>query len=211
MLRNTIARILKGKGYEICRLNPNESQDPLAESFNYKEFQVIRGLSAPSQLSLDEARFLAELVHHSDRERPIIEIGTLFGWSTLVMTLEKATEQRLITVDNYSWNPLGLSPDAHYMATKRALVEAVAKYNVEQVRMDKNAFYESYSGSRPTLFFCDANHSYEETLRDLKWARAIGVDVICGDDYHPQNFPGVARAVAEMGGPRMLVDELFVL
>ena len=49
------------------------------------------------QISLIEARALGGLVRGADPERPIIEIGTLFGWSTLVMTLSKADDQEVIS------------------------------------------------------------------------------------------------------------------
>jgi predicted O-methyltransferase YrrM len=50
------------------------------------------------------------LVQQSDPIRPIIEIGTLFGWSTLLICLFKDPGQKRITVDNHSWNPLGITP-----------------------------------------------------------------------------------------------------
>ena len=56
---------------------------------------------------------------------PIIEIGTLFGRSTLVIAANKALERKLITVDNYSWNPIGLDADTHYRITKNLLSETI--------------------------------------------------------------------------------------
>jgi hypothetical protein len=196
----------------LCRLNDTEKGlVPSGALFNYKEVQLFKAIAAPSQLSLDEARLLADLVRNSDPQRPIIEIGTLFGWSTRVMAVAKPKEQELITVDNYSWNPHGMSSDAHYRATRMALSDAIANHNIRQVRMSKDEFYAQYSGPTPSLFFCDADHSYEATLADLKWARSRGADVICGDDYSPEQFPGVVRAVEEMGGARQLVEGFFVL
>ncbi len=199
-------------GWELCRLNETEkARVPEGANFNYKEVQLYKAIAAPSQLSLDEARLLTELVRNADPSRPIIEIGTLFGWSTRVMAIAKPKEQELITVDNYSWNPHGMSAEAHYQATRMALSDAISDHNVRQVRMSKDEFYAQYTGPRPSLFFCDADHSYEATLADLQWARRCGADVICGDDYAPEQFPGVVKAVEEMGGARRLVDGLFVL
>lgn len=200
-------------GYELCRLSETEQifKNEFDLNFDYKDFQLIRGLAVKSQLSIEEARFLAELVRSSDPSRPIIEIGTLFGWSTLVITLFKPKNQPLITVDNYSWNPLGMTSDAHYTATRLRLAEAVKHYNVQQIKMDKDDFYRQYTGEKPALFFCDANHGYEETLADLQWAKQIGADIICGDDYAPIKFPGVIRAVNEVGGAKKIVDELFLI
>jgi len=200
-------------GYELCRLNKPEQtlKNEFDLNFDYKNFQLIRALAVRSQLSIEEANFLAELVRSSDPTRPIIEIGTLFGWSTLVITLFKHQNQPLITVDNYSWNPLGMTPDAHYTATRLRLAEAGKHYNVQQIKMDKDDFYKQYSGEKPALFFCDADHGYEETLADLQWAKKVGADIVCGDDYAPDKFPGVVRAVNESGGAQKVVDELFLL
>src|SRR5258705_314674 len=75
----------------------------------------------------------------------------------------------------------------------------------------KFEFYRCYRGGQPGLFFCDADHDYEPTLHDLTWARTIGAKIICGHDYDPVRFPGVVRAVKELGGPSELVGSLFVL
>jgi predicted O-methyltransferase YrrM len=181
------------------------------ESLNYKDLQVARALAAPGHITVEEARFLGELTRRSDPTKPIIEIGTLFGFSTLVMVQHKAASQRLITVDNYSWNPLGIAPEAHRIATRTVLREACERWNVDLVAQDKDRFYETYSGETPSLFFCDADHSYEATLKDLMWAKARGCSIICGHDYHPVKHAGVSQAVQELGGPRELHGSLFVL
>lgn len=199
-------------GYELCRLNARERAElPPGLPLNYKEFQLQRAIGAPGQLSVDEVRFLGELVRRSDPSRPIIEIGTLFGWSTLVISMFKPKGQRLITVDNYSWNPLGMSAEAHFYATTQALRQVVADHNVVQLRVDKDEFFKGYRDAKPALFFCDADHKYEATKADLLWARSVGADIICGDDYRPGHHHGVVKAVDELGGPRELVDELFGL
>ena len=75
-------------GYEMCRLSPEEITTlPTGLPMNFKEAQVYRGLTASGQISLREARFLMALVGRSDPSRPIVEVGTLYGHSTLVMCL----------------------------------------------------------------------------------------------------------------------------
>jgi predicted O-methyltransferase YrrM len=44
---------------------------------------------------------------------PIIELGTLFGHTSLLLTTVKDDEQELLTVDNYSWNPFMMPADDH--------------------------------------------------------------------------------------------------
>jgi predicted O-methyltransferase YrrM len=162
------------------------------------------------QIHLDEARFLGDLVAGLSSEGPIVEIGTLFGFSTRVMVLRKSPGRELITVDDYSWNPLGLPADVHRRCTADALAEAVREHNVRIVCRDKADFYADYSDGPPSLVFLDAVHSYEQTRADLAWARRIGASVICAHDYGPAH-PGVRQAVDEAGGPKQLVRTLAVV
>lgn len=212
IFKQQIKGALKARGYELCQLYDEEKREvPMHAQFTYKEAQCYRAMGNMGQLSLVESRLLGELVAASDPERPIIEIGTLFGFSTTVMTLSKVPSQRLLTVDNYSWNPLGLTPEAHFQTTSNRLKEAVARFGVEIVRQDKNEFYRTYKGPPPALFFCDADHSYEATKADLLWAKSVGATVICGDDYDHAYQLGTKQAVDELGGPRQLAGGLFVL
>ena len=212
MLKSVAKRVLKHYGFEICRLYDSERAQLLPNAeFDYREAQCYRALDNRGQISIVEARALGALVRSSDPSRPIVEIGTLFGFSTLVMTMFKAPTQRLITVDNYSWNPLGLRPEVHYQLTHNRLQEAIAQHGVEQLRMGKDEFYKTYSGPPPALFFCDADHSYEATRDDIEWAKSVGATIICGDDYDHPIQRGTAQAVDQLGGPKQLHGGLFVL
>jgi len=211
-MKKLIKSFFQSFGYEICQLYPSERAEvPQHAEFSFREAQAYRALGNMGQLSIEEARLLSELVRQSDPSRPIIEIGTLFGFSTTVMVLAKRPEQRLITVDNFSWNPLGISTKAHFSITSNRLTEAVAHHHVEITRSCKDEFYKSYRGPAPALFFCDADHSYEATKADIQWARSVGASIICGDDYDHPRDKGTAQAVDELGGPRQLAGGLFVM
>lgn len=216
-MKNAIHALVRLTGYELCRLNGSEQElqrswPTNGQRLSYKDHQLIKGMSAPGHISIEEARFLGDLVRSPAPTDVIIEIGTLFGFSTLVMALAKDAQQPLITVDNYSWNPVGMTPTAHRIATQSILEEAQLSWNVQIVAADKEEFFRSFDRSRPVgLFFCDADHRYEATKADLLWAREIGAKVICGHDYHHERHADVARAVDELGGPRRLVGSLFVL
>jgi hypothetical protein len=207
--RSAVRRLAAALGVPLCATDPADLA-ALAPGRSCADLHALRALCPPGQLSLAEARLLGELVATCPAPRPIIEIGTLFGWSTLVIALFKAPAQPLITVDNYSWNSLGLSPEGHREATERVLGEAIERFAVRRVVSDKTAFFAGYDGPPPALVFCDAVHTYEATRADLEWARRVGAEIICGDDYEPR-FEGVMRAVDELGGPRRLVDGFFVL
>lgn len=211
-MKDLVKGIIRRNGYEICRLYESERAEvPMHTKFSYREAQCYRALGNMGQLSLLESRLLGDIVRASDPMRPIIEIGTLFGFSTTVITLFKAPSQPLITVDNYSWNPLGISADAHYAATSNRLAEAVSKHAVQIVRMNKDEFYRTYSGPPPAVFFCDADHSYEAAKADILWAKSVGATVVCGDDYDHPYQRGTAQAVDELGGPKQLAGGLFVM
>lgn len=180
-------------------------------NLSFRDFLVEEALLPKGEISLFEAIFLGNLVRNLEDDGPIIEIGTLFGRSTLVMATQKSIEINLVTVDNYSWNPLGISTEAHFRITQKILLEAKRKLNVHQIKSDKKEFYRTYQDGSPTLVFLDAVHTYEETKEDILWAKHSKTKIICGHDYHKQNHPGVVRAVDELGGPKKLVETLWVL
>ncbi len=179
---------------------------PEAALFHY-------AVNAPGQISLAEQRFLAATVAGLEDPGPIIEIGTLFGRSTIAMAAAKSAERLLLTVDNYSWNPYDFDPKDHFGITKRVLEEACRDWNVVQVRADKDAFYASYLAegqAPPAMVFLDADHSAEATFADIEWAKAAGARMIVGHDYAP-TCPGVIEAVDRAGGVRDLSGSIWVL
>ncbi len=210
-MKGAARSIMKWFDFEPCRLSAAEMEAiPPGLPVNYKEAQIYRALSARGQISMEEARFLCELVRNTDPTRPIVEIGTLYGFSTLIMCTAKVPEQKLYSVDNFSWNSLGISSAVHYAATRDRLAECVDRYGVELVNSSAQAFYESYAGPPPSLFFCDADHTYEAVKADIAWARGVGSAIICGDDYAPEHH-GVRKAVDECGGPAQIRGGLWVL
>jgi hypothetical protein len=168
--------------------------------------EVFRGT-----VSDHETALLRALVLRANRlPGPIVEIGTLFGLTTIKLALWKAPGEAVITVDDYSWNPWGLPREAHRDLTTRILEYVVMTGHVRQVEADKECFYETYSGPPPSLVFLDAVHDYENTRLDILWARRVRARIISGHDYANQ-FPGVQQAVDEAGGPRALCGSLWTL
>ena len=148
----------------------------------------------------EEQPLLRELVEAANSlPGPIVEIGTLFGSTTTLLALWKSPRKRIITVDNYSWNPWDLSPSVHRALTHQVLHYLTAKGEVEVVSQDKQEFFDRYSGEPPALVFLDADHRYEATKTDIRWAKRVGAAIICGHDY-ADHCPGVGRAVEEEGG-----------
>ncbi len=159
----------------------------------------------------DELSLLRTLVREvTDVSGPIIEIGTLIGVTTTEIALADAGCHEIITVDNYCWNPWLLKTETHAATTAQMLRYLVATNRVQRVEMDKQKYFEQYSGPAPSLVFLDAWHTYDETKKDILWAKSVGAAVISGHDYCAE-FEGVVKVVDEFGGPKRLAGRLWVL
>ena len=180
--------------------------------FQKKFFQMmLLPFATKGQISLEEAIFLAELTREARGEGPIVEVGTLFGSSTKVILLNKAPQQPLLAVDIFNWNPAHLTPEQHYRVTTLGLQAFAGDASgLRIVKIDKNEFYRTYKGPTPALVFLDADHSYEETRKDIEWAKMSGAPIICGHDYS-ETWPGVMKAVDEAGRASKICGSLWRL
>jgi len=204
-VRKALRRILERVGIQVFPVKPGRT-------LVWRD-QAVEEVLAPcfGEITLSEARYLGALVASLDVAGPIVEIGTLFGWSTRVLCLFKDVERDLITVDRYSWNPYQLTPEQHFRVSQSVLREAVETFRVRQLRMDKGEFFRTYEGPPPAMVFLDAGHSYESTKEDLDWATSVSAHVVCGHDYDAAQWPGVVRAVEEAGGVAERVGSLWRL
>jgi hypothetical protein len=205
--RHTLARFL---GREEFLLHCLEHQPDIARFFReqHEGRSLLFGMGDGSVWQ-SELPFVQELVEKANAlPGPIIEVGTLFGFTTTRMAVWKAPEKRIVTVDNYCGNFWHLTPASHRALTRCILSYLVETGQVEIVDADKNDFYAGYRGDPPALVFLDADHTYEETRRDIRWARQVGARIIAGHDYV---FEGVYRAVNEAGGPARLHETVWAL
>jgi len=148
----------------------------------------------------EELDFLQDLVRRANSiEGPLLEIGTLFGFTTQNMALAKDEDKELITVDNFRWNPLGLSSEAHRDFTMRVLNYVCQRASTKIYEGTNTDFYSSYSGHKPSMVFIDAGHEYEDVMVDIEWAKKMGIPIISGHDYS-ESLPGVVQAVDEAFG-----------
>lgn len=169
-------------------------------------------LSQRGTLTEVEYGFVRELVERANTQPgDIVEIGTLFGYTAQRLASWKAADKKIITVDQYSWNPLLLSPAEHEAVVAQNFYYLREHGHLEMVRADKNAFYASRTfDPPPAMVFLDAVHSFEETLKDIQWAQRIGVPIISGHDYSDMH-PGVIEAVKTSGGAEKVVGTVWVL
>jgi hypothetical protein len=151
----------------------------------------------------DELVLLKEMVELSNSvDGPIVEFGTLFGFTTQKICTWKSAEKRFITCDNYSWNPFGFPPRLHQAMTERSLTYVIEKCHVELVRFSAIDFHREFSEIRPSLVFIDAGHQYEDVKKDIEWSLAVNAPLICGHDYGGPAV-GVTRAVDEAFGSKV--------
>jgi len=212
-LRQVVKTGFTRMGYRLTRESTFEAfvTDEARQMARAEAQRRDRQAATDGSLTDEEYAFLRELVREASAlPGPIIEIGTLFGRTTSKIALWKAPRKKIITVDNYCWNPLLLSPEWHYHITELVLQHLRESGQVIQVRADKDEWFNRYDGEAPALVFCDADHQYEPTVRDIEFALRVGAQIICGHDYAPQH-PGTMRAVDEHGGYRALKGSVWVL
>ena len=187
---------LEWKNYFLGCLTYRSALEP----FLYSRQSLEKMNVQEGSLYIEEERDLVKeaVLQANSLPGPIIEIGTLFGSTTAWMAQWKNADKKIVTVDNYCWNPWNLSSASHKMFTTRFLEYLVHRGEVEQLDVDKDAFYESYRGPSPSMVFLDADHTYEETRKDIAWARRVGAKIIAGHDY--VDVFGAFRAVNEAGG-----------
>lgn len=161
------------------------------------EFRHNSGLAWQGSLNDVELAFLKRAVEKTANILgPVIEIGTLFGFTTAMLASWAGEGRTVITVDNFTWNPWGLVPAAHQALTRRVLAPFLRSGQVEIAAQGSEDFFTNYVGPPPSLVFIDGDHSYETVSQDIAGAKRMGAKVIGGHDYVAE-IPGVLRAVEE--------------
>jgi predicted O-methyltransferase YrrM len=211
-LQQVVKNVFARMGYRIVRESTYQgSVADEARQMARREAKRLEAEATTDSSLRDEEYFLRELVEEANAyPGPIIEIGTLFGRTTSKIALWKQSQKKIVTVDNYCWNPLRLSPEMHFHVTSLVLQYLKDAGHVVQVRGDKDEWFSRYDGEAPAMVFCDADHSYEATARDIEFALKVAARIVCGHDYSAQH-PGTMRAVDEHGGPRSLRGTVWVL
>ena len=155
----------------------------------------LGGDNAMGGLTDEETAALVRWTKDSGVET-FVEIGTLFGFTARTVATE--TSAKVVAVDNFCWNPFGLTPAQHESFARRV----VAGAGVELVNMDAVAFLDTLSrrvNVARALVFLDGSHAYADVKREIEICRAQGVKLIAGHDFCNERF-GVTRAVRETLG-----------
>ena len=140
---------------------------------------------------------LEALVEWVRRAAPsvFVEVGTLFGFTARAVA--RQTGVHVVAVDNFCWNPFGLSPEHHEAFTRKVLEDS----GVELVRADSRQFLSDWppGDAASAMVFLDGDHSYDGVHAELELLKSRGVAVVAGHDFRRAGF-GVTRAVREMLG-----------
>jgi len=151
-------------------------------------------MQALGGLTDEEIDALADWAREAD---VVVEIGTLFGFTAreLARRLPKA---RIVTVDNFSWNPFGLPARSHASFARSIMRQELESGRIELVVGDGLDYLARLPSGR-VFVFLDGDHSYGAVKAEIAAARAGGAAWIAGHDYANARF-GVTRAVQEAFG-----------
>jgi len=165
-----------------------------------------RGQSLWGSISDIDEQVIINLVSKANLiNGPIIEIGSLFGFTTQLIATYKKNDKQLIAIENFTWNPFGISSADHRSITNRIL-RYVKTHCVTTIFDGSNEeFYDKYHDEKPSMIFIDADHSYEGVKKDIDWAVNKKIPIISGHDYCDL-WPGVMQAVDETFGNEINVQ-----
>jgi hypothetical protein len=166
-------------------------------------FLENRPITVWGGISEEDERGIREAVARAAPfDGPIVEIGTLFGWTTQLIASLKSPEKELIAVENFSWNPFCIPPDDHRVITRRTLHYCLRHCRTRIHDGSARGFYDAYEGPTPSMVFIDGDHSFEGVQADIAWALERGVPVIAGHDYNSVLHQPIVQAVDARFGRR---------
>lgn len=155
----------------------------------------LAGDEAMGGLTEEETAALVRWASDADVET-FVEIGTLFGITANAVA--RGTHAKVIAVDNFCWNPFGLTSAQHEAFTRRI----VSGGGVELVNADAVDFLGGLSrrcDAARALVFLDGSHAYADVKREIELCREQGVRIISGHDFGNRRF-GVTQAVRDTLG-----------
>ena len=166
----------------------------------------LGGDDAMGGLAPDETEALARWVRGAAPD-VFVEIGTLFGFTARRISCDAGV--RVLAVDNFSWNPFGLTPEQHEAFARRVVEGA----DVEFVRADAAEFLEAIAeraNPARSFVFLDGSHAYADVKGEIEACIRRGVRTVAGHDFGRESF-GVTQAVRDVvGEPDELVGTCWL-
>ena len=180
--------------------------------------------SVPGWLTTADARLLYALAHHGPQRGAVVEIGSAWGRSTVVLASasKRAARERVYAIDPHTGDPWwlarvsrdpssdlvadGLMASGASFSSLDDFRAAPRRFDVEDyvspVVATSNEAAEQLDTGPIRLLYVDGLHSYEGVRDDIKnWVpRVVKGGIIVFDDYFYES-PGV--------GVKQAVDELL--
>lgn len=164
------------------------------------------GRTVSTSVQPAEAAALAEMAAAAG---DVLEIGSAYGYSAIVMALAGA---RVTAVDPHTW-----IPGSHAIMNANVAAYGVADQVTILAETAASAMSDlAAQGVTFGLVFIDGDHSahavHDDVTAALKILRPGGV-LACHDYAETCCCPGVAQALDQLfpGGPSRMVDTMFVL
>jgi predicted O-methyltransferase YrrM len=171
--------------------------------YNLSNESVRQGTGTIDVVEYEGLVKLSRIVQEKSPNSMIIEIGALFGLSTQAL-LEGCITNKVMAIDNFAWNPIGLTKSRHRELFRSNMNYFLRKDMLEIFEGTSSDFFaHKYNDENISMVFIDADHSYEGVRADIENALKVKPLIICGDDYQ---FEGVRKAVNELFGKRFNLD-----
>ena len=140
--------------FDLARSIIRNRADLVSLVLGYTRFVDAKADGFWGSLTEEEEETLSSIIKDIVKDQgPIIEFGTLFGTTTLLIAGIKGLNQKLITLDNFSWNPFMMSSKDHERFARRCLRYVIAHCDVELVNKDISEFKDNWRGGCPALVF----------------------------------------------------------
>lgn len=146
----------------------------------------------PSWTEEVERELLAKLAAEVQPKGLIVEIGALYGGTTVVLA-KAAPKAKVITIDEFSWTPEG-----YPKATKELLESHLKEVGVKNVTVleGKSEDFGKTWNKDVDLLFVDGGHSYEFVYADL-CNFGPHAEVIACHDYGNPFWPTIQQAISD--------------
>jgi len=129
----------------------------------------------------------------------VLELGAWIGLSTRWIA-DHAPMATVVTIDHWLGSPENAN-DKLIPILYDQFVSNCWNYNgrIVPVRTNtvKGVQMVKELGLKPDVIYVDAGHDYDSAVRDIKMCMDFGCPLV-GDDFNPNSWPGVVRAVWEM-------------
>jgi hypothetical protein len=140
----------------------------------------------------------------SQKMASIVELGSWQGRST--HALLSGCPGLVYAVDLWNnFNKLNIPDENAFQIFQRNLSSFK---NLIILRMSTIEAAKHLKG-KVEMVFVDAGHTYVEALTDIQVWLPKTSKMICGHDYHPEQFPGVFKAVNEIFGSVKTIDSIW--